>query len=346
MYKINPSKLSDSILPVQAKVDIKADVTEASTIISKGTVSGLSRLFNLVSGKREADIERYKVLSRAKTFREACEVYQEARHLLPASSPRNGSHKENGDLDLMRPMMEESEKNLLASLGIAYERIQSEPEMPEYSENEIPSQTLFNRWRHEAQFISEKELQQLWGNILAEEIIRPGSISLRTLDVLKNVSMAEAEIFSELCDYVIDDQYFLSVWKFDNKFDGKKKEYDINNISVLGELGFISNFEMATTGTLSLNNEIDLICQQHELKYGEYFLSFIIEKSHDLPVGKLTTVGKDLYKISKNVTLDKAINFSKLLFRYIDLIINDEVTIFKMDASNKFVKVTVVERPD
>lgn len=262
--------MSDSILPVQAKVDIKADVTEASTIISKGTASGLSRLFNLVFGKWEADIERYKVLSRARTFREACEILQEARHLLPASSP-DGSNRQNSDFDLLRPMMEENEKNLLASLGIAYERIQSEPDIPEYSENEIPSQTLFNRWRHEAQFISEKELQQLWGNILAEEIIRPGSISLRTLDVLKNVSMAEAEIFSELCDYVIDDQYFLSVWKFDNKFDGKKKEYDINNISVLGELGFISNFEMATTGTLSLNNEIDLICQQHVLKYDEYF---------------------------------------------------------------------------
>ena len=52
MYKINLSKMSDSILPVQAKIDIKADVTEASTIISKGTASGLSRLFNLVFGKR------------------------------------------------------------------------------------------------------------------------------------------------------------------------------------------------------------------------------------------------------------------------------------------------------
>ncbi len=81
---------------------------------------------------------------------------------------------------------------------MAYERIQSEPDIPEYSASENLSQTLFNRWRHEAQFISEKELQQLWGNILAQEIIKPGSISLRTLDALENVSAAEAESFRKL----------------------------------------------------------------------------------------------------------------------------------------------------
>lgn len=331
--------MSDSILPVQAKVDIKADVTEASTIISKGTASGLSRLFNLVFGKREADIERYKVLSRAKTFREACEVYQEARHLLPASSPRNESHKENGDLDLMRPMMEESEKNLLASLGMAYERIQSEPDIPEYSENEIPSQTLFNHWRHEAQFISEKELQQLWGNILAQEIIKPGSISLRTLDALENVSAAEAGIFCQLCDYVIADDCFIGEWL--NHKPGQKG-YEIENVKVLEEIGFITNIDLVTTKTLIFKNYQP---EWNQLNYDKFSLLFSVENEQYLPIGKLTTVGKDLYKISKNITLEKAINFSQLLFKYIE-VMDDKIFITQRGDSGKYIQLAEVQKPD
>ena len=250
--KTDSFKMTDPVFPVQVKAGIKADVTEASTILSRGTASGLSRLFNLVCGKREADMERYQILSRAKTFREACEILQEARHLLPASSP-DGSNRQNSDFDLLRPMMEENEKKLLASLGVAYDRIRSEPEMPECSESENLSQTLFNRWRHEARFISEKELQQLWG-ILAQEIIKPGSINLRTLDALKNVSAAEAESFCKLCDYVIADDCFLSEWNFKVKFGPGEKEYEIDNLDVLGESGFISGFGVMTTGMPEFNS--------------------------------------------------------------------------------------------
>ena len=198
MYQSDSFKMTDPVFPVQVRAGIKADVTEASTILSKGIASGLSRLFNPVCGKREADSERYRILARAQTFREACEIFQEARHLLPASFSQNGKNRESSDFDPIRPMMEENEKNLLASLGMAYERIQSEPDIPEYSASENLSQTLFNRWRNEVRLISEKELQQLWGNILAQEIIKPGSISLRTLDALENVSAAEAESFRKL----------------------------------------------------------------------------------------------------------------------------------------------------
>lgn len=335
--------MNDSILPVQAKLEIKADVTEASTILSKGTASGMSRFFNLVFGKREADVERYKIVSRVQTFREVCEVLQKSRHFLPASFSQNGSHKENSDLDLMRPMMEESAKNLMASLGVAYERIQSEPDIPEYSENENPSQTLFNRWRHEAQFISEKELQQLWGNILAQEIIKPGSISPRTLEALKNVSAVEAESFCKLCDYVIQDDCFLSEWNFKDKFGPGEKEYEIDNLDVLGELGFISGFGVMTTGMLEFNNHSEPA--RYQLKYGKYYLIFYGKRVERLPIGKLTTVGKDLYKISENITLEKAISFSELLFKYIE-VMNDKILITQLDDSGARIQLAEVQKQD
>ncbi len=109
--------MTDPVFPVQVRAGIKADVTEASTILSKGIASRLSRLFNPVCGKREADIERYRILARAQTFREACEIFQETRHLLPASFSQNGKNRESSDFDPIRPMMKENEKKPAGQFG-------------------------------------------------------------------------------------------------------------------------------------------------------------------------------------------------------------------------------------
>ena len=46
-----------------------------------------------------------------------------------------------------------------------------------------------------AEDISNEDMQGLWGKILAGEIKKPKSYSLRTLDILRNLSTEEAEIF-------------------------------------------------------------------------------------------------------------------------------------------------------
>ncbi len=46
-----------------------------------------------------------------------------------------------------------------------------------------------------AEDITTEQMQVLWGKILAGEVKRPGSFSLRTLDILKNISHKEAERF-------------------------------------------------------------------------------------------------------------------------------------------------------
>ena len=62
-----------------------------------------------------------------------------------------------------------------------------------------------SRFFSAAQEISNEEMQQLWGRLLAGEIAAPGSFSLRALDCLRNMTSAEARIFSEVCDFAISD---------------------------------------------------------------------------------------------------------------------------------------------
>jgi hypothetical protein len=61
--------------------------------------------------------------------------------------------------------------------------------------SERPESNWTSRFFRIAEDISAEEMQALWGKVLAGEVKRPGSYSLRTLDVLKNISQIEAETF-------------------------------------------------------------------------------------------------------------------------------------------------------
>lgn len=54
------------------------------------------------------------------------------------------------------------------------------------------------------QDISDDEVQKIWAKILAGEIEEPGSFSVRTLRILKDLSKEEAEYFGDLADFIID----------------------------------------------------------------------------------------------------------------------------------------------
>ena len=58
------------------------------------------------------------------------------------------------------------------------------------------------------QDVSSEDMQKLWAKVLSGEVRRPRATSLRTLDVLKNMSAQEAAMFQEVCSYVIEDFVF------------------------------------------------------------------------------------------------------------------------------------------
>ena len=59
--------------------------------------------------------------------------------------------------------------------------------------------------------VSEKDVQELWAKVLAGTVRSPGSISLRTLSMLRDMTSLEAKTFKEAMRYRIDDFIF---WRF------------------------------------------------------------------------------------------------------------------------------------
>lgn len=63
---------------------------------------------------------------------------------------------------------------------------------------EPPDDDWVTRFLKYAQDVSSEQMQGLWGRILAGEIRRPGTYSLRTLDFVRNMTKPEAELLQHV----------------------------------------------------------------------------------------------------------------------------------------------------
>nr|VFK59596.1 MAG: TIGR03899 family protein [Candidatus Kentron sp. TUN]VFK68062.1 MAG: TIGR03899 family protein [Candidatus Kentron sp. TUN] len=81
--------------------------------------------------------------------------------------------------------------NLEAVTQFAFENLDEAEEIG----TERPDSDWITRFFRIAEDISTEQMQALWGRVLAGEVKQPKSYSLRTLDVLRNMSQEEAETF-------------------------------------------------------------------------------------------------------------------------------------------------------
>ena len=63
------------------------------------------------------------------------------------------------------------------------------------------------RFFNEAQDVSSEEMQTLWAKVLAGEVERPGSTSIRTLSVLRDLDRDAAALFQKLCSLAVSIQH-------------------------------------------------------------------------------------------------------------------------------------------
>jgi hypothetical protein len=76
--------------------------------------------------------------------------------------------------------------------------------MPEDVSDKEVDPDWIARFFEAAQDISSEQMQALWGRVLAGEVSRPGSYSLRTIETLKNLTQSEAHIVEKVLAYSFD----------------------------------------------------------------------------------------------------------------------------------------------
>lgn len=98
--------------------------------------------------------------------------------------------------------------------------------------------------------VSDEEMQRVWAKILAGEVNKPKSFSLETLDVVRNLSKQDAELFSKICKHCIQSSpWGLYLPHYDNYLE--KCGITYSEILRLDEIGLVNS-----SGFISLNLNI------------------------------------------------------------------------------------------
>lgn len=114
--------------------------------------------------------------------------------------------------------------------------------LPEQVKDEPVDEDWMVRFFEYAQDIGNPEMQAIWAKILAKEVTKPDTFSLRTLEFVKTLHRNEANIFTKFSTFlwVSDSRCFTIVEH--NAIDYMKScELNKNDIYILGEIGLVSH---------------------------------------------------------------------------------------------------------
>lgn len=191
-------------------------------------------------------------------------------------------------------------KNFVNTVNFATENLSKNNDVPE---NPIDFDWLM-RFFDAVGNISNKDLQRLWGKVLAGEFKNPGKISLRTLDIIRNMSQKEAELFNELCKFVLisGDCYCI----YSNGFRESDETNELSKSIILNRGYKYSThiIPLIECGLLSIDNALVTGFQTENILsvYNKEMISFIISNpKNDVTMSVdayfLTTCGIELFNI-------------------------------------------------
>jgi len=183
-----------------------------------------------------------------------------------------------------------------------------------------------------AEDISNPKMQVLWSRILTGEISKPKSYSLRTLELLRNLSQEEAEVFVKVASLALTSGNYSFVINPDN---GKYLEdtYQINFLDklILEEAGLIAGKENLELSLMAATeNRLDA------LSFGKKCL--VLQKIDGVPEQKLqiiafSKVGRELLsliesKVDNNylTKLIKLLKHNKIQYLVGDISMNNNQT--------------------
>jgi hypothetical protein len=105
-------------------------------------------------------------------------------------------------LEIMEKIAVTSEKLSQENLTKIMIKVKEELSKETLQVNE-PSKDFLFKYIEEAKKISSEEIQQIWSELFVQETKNPNSITVRTLDIIKNMSVSEANTFTSIAKYAV-----------------------------------------------------------------------------------------------------------------------------------------------
>lgn len=195
--------------------------------------------------RQEAETLRISAQGQADSMRIIAEAQADARSLLV--SPDSTV---SGELDLTATVSqriqfqeEKRQRNIAAVVRLAAD---------ELGDKEVPNSDTDHDWAarffSDVQDVSSEGMQILWAKVLAGEVEQVGSISIRTLNILRNLDQNTARLFGKLCsacvmltvgDGLFLDARVLSLGGNAGSNALQKYGFTFDTLNVLNEYGLI-----------------------------------------------------------------------------------------------------------
>ena len=156
-----------------------------------------------IAASAEADARLIEATGDAGSLQTIADAQAEARRRLDVSSNLDG-----GTLEIQRDSItqriEFQERKRQQNIVSVVHRAANELEDTTVA-NHQPDPDWTARLFGAVQDVSSDEMQKIWARILAGEVQEPGATSLRTLEILKNMTKSDALLFEEVASYMIED---------------------------------------------------------------------------------------------------------------------------------------------
>ena len=191
------------------KAEVRADLTEAVTELAKGGRSGGSTLMEALFGRRLAEVRAHAERTQAQSAADAGKIPDVIHHRIAAGLARyeNGGIVYLADTAacakfLVRSRDERRAENLASCLDEAVKAIDKDPVFSLPGKDIDPD--FLDDWQDTAERTNSEYMRRLWGRILKGELKQPGKYSRRVLNILRNLTVEEAQAFTCIARYAID----------------------------------------------------------------------------------------------------------------------------------------------
>lgn len=165
-----------------------------------------------------------------------------------------------------------------------------------------------------SQDISNKEMQILWSKILSDEVVKPNSYSLRTLEVLRNLSSDEAKLFSRFVNLSVKIAGSFRVINDDKYL--RENNISLDDINLLKELNLIN-----TELIYSIHPGEELIIPYYDKVM---FVNNGTQNNLSFNIISLTRIGNEIHNIiDKDYRLSILENIGKVIKSKCDRDINN-----------------------
>lgn len=164
-------------------------------------------------------------------------------------------------------------------------------------EDHVPDPDWAARFFECAQDISRPEMQRLWAHLLANEVEKPGEVSLRTLETLRNLTSEEAQLFAATCEYVIDGRFILLL----RDSEEMPAALTLSSLLALQDCGLVQ-VQKNLVNRVFWEEGVEGV-QVHPMPFHSGTL--ILEKGAStpketqIPVAPLTVAGRDLFSVTE-----------------------------------------------